>query len=58
MYDNTKVDGKVLAFDSSFENVIVEDLITPFPTPIQKAVLRTNDIISMRFVVTDVQSLE
>lgn len=47
MYDNTKVTCTVTAFDADFENVVVQDLITPLPVPIDRAVLRTSDIISM-----------
>lgn len=49
MYENTKVTCNVSAFDSDFENIVVENLVTPLPVPIKKAILRTNDIISMHF---------
>ncbi|XP_044253386.1 uncharacterized protein LOC123004273 isoform X2 [Tribolium madens] len=49
MYENTNVKCRIKAFDSNFENIIVEDLQTPMPIPINKAILRTNDLISMKF---------
>lgn len=49
MYENTKVTCNVCAFDSSFENIVVENLVTPLPVPIKKAILRTNDIIMLNF---------
>ncbi|KAJ3644668.1 hypothetical protein Zmor_022379 [Zophobas morio] len=49
MYENTNVKCHIKAVDSNFGNVIVENLVTPLPVPINKAILRTNDIISMEF---------
>jgi hypothetical protein len=49
MCENTNVKCQIKAFDSNFENIIVENLITPMPVPINKAILRTSDIISMQF---------
>lgn len=49
MYENTNVKCQIKAFDSNFENIIVENLQTPIPGTINKAILRTSDIISMKF---------
>lgn len=50
MYEGTKVEGKVKAFDLNFENIIVRDLKTPSQQTIQSAILRTADIKTICFI--------
>lgn len=45
------------ACDADFKNVIVENLETPARDVLDKAILRTEDIISMHFVVDDINKL-
>lgn len=54
MYEQATVNCKVSAVDAAFENVVVENLQTPAKIVLEKATLRTGDIISMRFDVDDV----
>lgn len=54
MYEQATVTCKVAAFDSAFENVVVDNLTTPAKVVLDKAILRTEDIISMHFSVDDV----
>lgn len=54
MYEHSTVTGKVAAFDAAFENVIVDNLQTPAKIVVDKAILRTSDVISMHFVVDDI----
>lgn len=54
MYDNTNVTCNIRASDANFQNIIVENLVTPLPPVIPKTILRTSDIISMKFEQVDV----
>lgn len=54
MYEQAKVSCKMVACDAAFKNVIVENLETPANYVLDKAILRTEDIISMHFVVDDI----
>lgn len=49
MYEGTKVEVKVKAFDLNFENIIVKDLKTPSQQNFQTAILRTGDIQTISF---------
>lgn len=51
MYEQSTVTCKVAACDSAFENIVVDNLKTPSKMVLDKAILRTEDIISMHFVV-------
>lgn len=57
MYEHATVTGKVAASDAAFENVVVDNLQTPAKIVLDKAILRTNDIISMHFAVGDISAL-
>lgn len=57
MYEQAKVACKMVACDSAFNNVLVEGLETPAKIVLDKAVLRTEDIISMQFIVDDTSKL-
>ncbi|KAK4873699.1 hypothetical protein RN001_013059 [Aquatica leii] len=48
LYDNTNYKCKVRGFDSAFEHMIVEELVTPHPIPNGKAIIRLNDVISLK----------
>lgn len=58
MYENTTVTGNVCAFDSNFENIVVENLITPLALSINKAILRTSDIISLHYDDNSINDLK
>ncbi|KAL3273502.1 hypothetical protein HHI36_014943 [Cryptolaemus montrouzieri] len=47
MYDNTDVSCVVKAIDLDFENIIVDELKTPFARTAKSARLRIADIISI-----------
>ncbi|XP_044760425.1 uncharacterized protein LOC123317878 [Coccinella septempunctata] len=47
MYDNTSITCVIRAIDLNFENIIVDNLRTPFPKTARKAILRITDIISI-----------
>ncbi|KAF2904207.1 hypothetical protein ILUMI_01968 [Ignelater luminosus] len=49
LHENHDHTCNVRAFHPNFETVIVESLQTNYPNPIPKAIIRTNDIISMHF---------
>ncbi|XP_028146868.1 uncharacterized protein LOC114340328 [Diabrotica virgifera virgifera] len=49
MYENTQTQGTIKAVDSNFENIMVKNLKAYYPPPIQSAVLRTSDIITISF---------
>lgn len=46
MHENIKVNGKLKAFDLEFQNIIVENLETPY-LPVKRAIMRSSDIISI-----------
>ncbi|KAF5296409.1 hypothetical protein FQR65_LT01396 [Abscondita terminalis] len=48
LYDNKKYNCVVRGFDSAFEHVVVEELVTPHPIPDKKAVIRLNDVIVLQ----------
>lgn len=49
MYENKTINAKIKAFDLDFENIIVEDLKIPQGENIDKAILRTNDILTITY---------
>lgn len=49
MSENTTVTCEIKAFDLDFQNVIVENLKTPLPESVDKAILRTNDILTITY---------
>lgn len=54
MYEATKVLGQMRGFDKNFENIVIEKLKTPANnSPMDKAILRTNDIISMKLCIPE-----
>lgn len=57
MYEQATVSCKIAACDSAFENIIVDNLKTPAKINVDKAILRTDDIISMHFIVEDICKL-
>ena len=53
MHEDTTVTCKMKNVQPDFEGVIVEDLQTPLPTPLKKAILRGEDIISINYDMND-----
>lgn len=53
MYEQATISCKMVASDSTFENIIVTDLMTPANVILDKAIIRTGDIISVHFFVDD-----
>lgn len=54
MYEQATVSCEIAACDSAFENIMVSNLKTPAKSVLDKAILRSGDIISMHFIVDDI----
>lgn len=51
MYESTEVCCTTKAFNPNMQTIFVENLQTPLPEVLTDAILRCNDIISMKYTL-------